>query len=362
MPRRASKSNPTRMMPKRYLFFVSLPYAYPILRPLESEILRRGGEVAWFLEKECKDLLAPADRRLRTLREVRKYNPIAVFAPGNNVYDFFPGVKVCLFHGYPINKRREHPDNHFRLRGWFDILCTQGPSSTGPFQRLADELGYFKVYETGWCKVDGFLPLDTPTPAQQGKRPTILYASTFTKGISSIAELCGTIDRLAAEKPWDWIITTHPKYRDWDVINRYFDLAKRHPNVRIEAYANNAETYRQCDAMLCDNSSIIVEFMLFGRPVVTFRNWNPGSHLINVSSPGEVGPALELALTRPDGLMRSIDEYTSLHEAHRDGHNSARVLDAVDDFIANYKGRLRRRPLNLLRRIKLRWRLKKFIL
>ena len=60
--------------------------------------------------------------------------------------------------------------------------------------------------------------------------------------------------------------------------------------------------------------------------------------------------------------MSNIREYTSMHEAHRDGKNSSRVLDAVDDFIANYKGKIRKKPLNLIRKLKLRWRLKKFII
>ena len=38
-------------------------------------------------------------KQLKTIKEVMEYNPIAVFTPGNKVYDFFPGVKVQVFMG-----------------------------------------------------------------------------------------------------------------------------------------------------------------------------------------------------------------------------------------------------------------------
>lgn len=50
--------------------------------------------------------------------------------------------------------------------------------------------------------------------------------------------------------------------------------------------------------------------------------------------PEKVGPALERALSRPEELMREIRAYTMHHEPHRDCRCSARVLDAVDDYIA----------------------------
>lgn len=345
-------------MGKRYLFFATLSYSYTILRPLQKEIWRRGDEVAWFLEDSCTDRLLPNEKRLHTIDEVMQYSPIAVFAPGNYIYDFFPGVKVALFHGYPINKRTQKRDDHFSIRGWFDIYCTQGPSSTPQFKKLEVECGFFKVYETGWCKVDDFYsaPLQ---PIHRSNRPTILYGTTFTKGISSARVLLPQIEKLAATKDWDWIITFHPKLNDPQLIADYMAMAEKHKNVQIFRDIDGANTYRKTDVLLCDTSSIIVEYMLMDKPVVTYRNTRPGDFLLDVRNEEEVGTAIEKALTRPKELMDNILAYTSHHEGHRDGQNSARVLDAVDDFIANYKGRLKRKPLNLVRKLKLRWQVYK---
>jgi hypothetical protein len=94
--------------------------------------------------------------------------------------------------------------------------------------------------------------------------------------------------------------------------------------------------------------------MFLDKPVVTFRNSHPGTHLIDVDTPDAVGPAIERALIRPEELMNEIRAYTMYHEPHRDGLCSARVLDAVDDFIARGHIGLKRKPLNLVRKWKLR--------
>lgn len=343
-------------MPKHYLLFASHTYALTILRPLEQEIRRRNDVAAWYLENTCDDLLTADQLRLHTIDEVFRFDPIAVFAPGNWVYDFFPGVKVEVFHGYPMHKRIEKVDDHFTLRGWWDIYCTQGPSSTPYFQELAQRHGYFKVYETGWCKVDSFFPLQPG--AQLHNPPVILYAPTFSKSISSAWMMAPVIDRIAAQRPWKWIITFHPKIDDPSLHEQYRQLAHEHPNVDFRILNRGLETFCESDVLLCDSSSIIVEYMLLDKPAVTYRNTHPGDYLLDVQQPQDIEPSIEKALTRPAQLMDNIHRYTMQHEAHRDGHNSARVLDAVDDFIARYQGRIKHKPLNLIRRIKLRIRLK----
>ena len=337
-----------------YLFFVSLAYSYPILRPLQEEIWRRGGDVAWYVEDSCVNLLKENEKRLNTIQDVMDYQPIAVFTPEIFVYDFFPGVKVCVFHGYAINKRAEKADDHFTMREWFDIYCTQGKSSTSQFKELEKKYGYFKVYETGWCKIDSFFGQPSEPVTND---PVILYSSTFSRRVTSAPYLLETITQLVETKPWHWIITLHPRLAQ-ELVQKYEEMAERYKNVTFCRYNDGMNTFRNVDVMLCDSSSIIVELLLLDKPVVTFRNTHPGNHLINVLQEHEIGSAIEKALTRPADLMENIRAYTAQHEAHRDGQNSARVLDAVDDFILNCKGKIRKKPLNLLRKIKLRFRIK----
>ncbi len=52
--------------------------------------------------------------------------------------------------------------------------------------------------------------------------------------------------------------------------------------------------------------------------------------------------------------MEEIRSYTMHHEPHRDCRCSARVLDAVDDYIVRGHAGLKRKPLNLVRKWKLR--------
>ncbi|PRO72598.1 CDP-glycerol--poly(glycerophosphate) glycerophosphotransferase [Alteromonas alba] len=343
-------------MTKRYVLFATLPYAYAIFRPLQTEILARGDEVAWYLESGCENYLNQEEVLLNSIDEVVAYNPIAIFACGNHIYHFLPGTKVALFHGYAVGKRGEKGDvldDHFTIRNWFDIYCTQGPSSTPIFKMLEQKHGFFKSYETGWCKVD---PYFTQPKLQNNGKTTILYSPTFSRGITSVETLYDTIAHLASKRDWHWIITFHPKITDSTIIERYKSLAMRLDNVSFERN-EGLPTLQRADLMLCDSSSIILEFMLLDKPVVTYRNTNPGPHLLDVTDTTQVEPAIEEALTMPETLMQSIKDYTWQHEAHRDGNNSARVLDAVDDFNKNHKGTLKAKPRNWLRKFKLRKKL-----
>lgn len=352
-----------------YLLFVAHAYAYSIMRPLQAEIRRRGAEAVWWVEPGCPDLLRGGERRLRTLSAVRKWAPRACFAAGNWIYDFFPGVKVYVFHGFAIDKRGDANADDFKMRGWFDIYCTQSALRTEPLRRLAEREGCFCVYETGWPKTDTYVRCREKLRAQQTQTaqkeneaqpahvPTVMVASTFTKRISALDALFPHIERMAATRPWRWLITMHPKlYANEPLRRRYEALAARLENVRFQPVIEEADDMAATDVLLCDASSIIVEYMLLGKPVVTLRNTQPGPHLIDVRESERVEQALEQALTPQPALLAAAEAYVETMEAHRDGHNAERVVAAIDDFIAHRRHRLpRRRRPNFFRRLKIRW-------
>ncbi|WP_334014159.1 UDP-N-acetylglucosamine 2-epimerase [Alteromonas sp. S167] len=340
-------------MSKRYVLFAALPYSYSILRPIQSEIRKRGGEVAWYLEPSCEDLLLEDERRLATVEELVEFNPDATLTPGNYIYHFIPGIKVGVFHGYFIGKRGEQTyqeDSHFRIRGWFDLICTQGPSSTAPYKILEEQHGSFKAYETGWCKVDTYVKGKRPPVTNP---PTILYGTTFTKGISSAEQVFSTIEKLAKEREWNWILTFHPKLHGSDIVERYKQLAASMDNVKY-LHTVDLDSVNEASVLLCDSSSIILEFMMQEKPVVTFRNTNPGPHLIDVTEADKIEEAIDYALTKPSKVIDEINAYVDHHEKYRDGHNSERVLDAIDDFILNYKGKLKPHKPGIWRKFQMR--------
>ncbi len=343
----------------RYLLFANQLYCYPILRPLQEAIVQRGDEAAWFIHKIPNLLTGSDGRLLESVEAVREFNPTAVFVPTNWIPDFFPGVKVQVFHGFDVGKRVGTSQEHARIRGLFDLYCTQGPQTTRQFEAKARKYPHFKVTETGWPMLD---PLFRNTGhanlrEQLGiDKPVILYGSTFSPSYSSAAILADRIEELSRNGEWHWLINLHPKMPS-PIVDRYRNMT----NDNLTFFDNKQDTFplmHAADAMLCDTSSIFLQYLLLNKPVVTFRNAAPGPHLIDVQNIDEIEPALKQALTRPAELIEEIKKYGDFIHPYRDGKSSERVLRATDDFIANYKGRLKPKPLNIGRKLQMRKRLK----
>jgi CDP-glycerol glycerophosphotransferase (TagB/SpsB family) len=336
------------MTAKRYLLYGSVRYALAILRPVQQAIRARGGEAAWFFDGPGAEDLVDGERLL-SIQEIRAWQPIAVITSSNAVPHFFPGVKVETFHGFDAGKPR-----HIHVRGFFDLYCTTGPRDTAQFRAIADRVGHFSVVETGWPKLDPFLKaFSGPVPPVRDT-PVILYHSTFSPSWSAAELLHDEVKRLSRDGRWKWIVSFHPKMNA-QTRDRFKALQNEH--LVFAENDNILELFPQVDMMCSDTSSALSEFLLTGKPVVTFKNRRPGPQLIDIDSVDQFEPAIVRALARPPELMQAIAEHAAAIHPYSDGRSSERVLDAIDEFIANGARNPRPKPWNAWRKLKIRRRI-----
>lgn len=343
---------------KKYLFFINHLYAYSILRPLQKVICQRGDKVAWYLQGVDDKYLRDDEKQLHSVEEVIAYNPLAVFVPGNWVPTFFPGVKVEVFHGLANDETGKK--GHYRIRGLFDLYCTHAPEVTHKFKALSEVHKTFSVIETGWSKLDPlFNPaLNEPSVYDDFRngvkkdKPIVFYASTFSPSLTSAPYLVDVIKAMSMSSKWHWLVTLHPKMPE-GIVEQYRALQGENFTF-VESHNDILPLLKAADVMLCDTSSIALEYLLLNKPLVTFRAKTPANYAINVLETNAVEDAISQALLHPELLKKSAQAYISKLHAYADGLSSERVLKAVDDFVMNDMSHLKAKPLNLWRKFQIR--------
>ena len=338
------------MSEKRYLFYISQNYSYAILRPLQNAILARGDQVAWFLEgKQVNaDFLTLDECQLMSIDEIKSYDPVAVFYPANIAPTFLPGINVAIFHGFDAGKvDKKGKNDHFKIRNCFELYCTQGPSTTAPFLALAKKYNHFKVTETGWCALDRFYLDDDNSSVN---KPTILLCSTFSKKLSCASDLLETVKKLSKSNKWRWLVQLHPKM-PIEIVNQYKSL--QNDNLTYIETDDVQPLLQKADVMVCDTSSVLIMFLLLGKPVVTYNNIAPKNYMLNIDKAELLEQSIEKALQNPPQLMENIEKFIKLTHPYSDGKSSIRVLNAVDEVLSG-KLSLGKKPIDIIRQFKMR--------
>lgn len=335
-------------------------YALPILQPLADALNAAGYRVsAWFdgpLADAGERLPAPVN--MLDTRGAVALKPSAVFCAMDWIPPFFAGAKVQLFHGFNTNKHSDHR-GHFRIRGLFDLYCTQGPATTLPFQALAAEQGHFAVVETGWSKLDPLFRDDGGAAermrAHAGGRPVVMFASTFTERVSAAPHLIEAIQAEIAKGERYWLLTLHPKCPP-ELFARYRALAGS--NALFVEPEQIVTAQRAADVLLSDTTSVVPEFVVQHKPVVTFRHRVPQSYMLDFSEQAQLPAMLEQAFAPSAELRQAIIAYANSIHPYRDGHSSERVIQAVRDLQEGRLGVLRPKPfMTRIRSLQLRRRL-----
>lgn len=339
-----------------YLLFGTERYALPILQPLADALQAAGhGVHAWFVAGAQGAALRGPARPVADARAAVALRPHAVFSAANWVPTFVPGAKVQLFHGFNVEKR-DAARGHFRVRGLFDLYCTQGPATTAPFAALAAREGHFKVVETGWPKLDPLFRGDDPLAdawrREAGRRPVVMFASTFTERLSAAPHLFDAIAAQVAGGDRFWLLTLHPKCPE-ALFQRYRGLCG--PNAAFVDPVDLVSAQRAADVLLADTTSVVSEFVVQRKPVVTFRNRAPKPHMLDFDDPSQLGGMLSQAFDPPASLLAALAAYADDIHPRRDGLSSQRVMAATEALLAGRLGPLRRKPWGgLLRRLQIR--------
>jgi len=339
---------------KKYIFYISQNYSFAILRPIQKLLIERGDTVYWFFEgnQVSPRYLKMNEKKLESISQIRGVNPDVVIATANSIPTFIPGLKVAVFHGFDAGKvNRKGENDHFKIRGCFDLYCTQGPNTTETFLKNQRKLGYFNVIETGWPALD---PLFNKPAAKVSIKPTILFCSTFSKRLSCAMPLFNEVAKISRKGNWNWLVQFHPKM-DTDVVRQYKEL--QHAHLQFIETDDIIPLLKQADVMLCDTSSVISMFIVQKKPVVTFRNISPGPHLIDIIDSNVLEQALEKALQRPEELMLNIEQHISQLHPYHDGNSSQRVIQAIDEVLEGRHPLTKKKPRNFLRNLKFRKRL-----
>jgi CDP-glycerol glycerophosphotransferase (TagB/SpsB family) len=143
---------------------------------------------------------------------------------------------------------------------------------------------------------------------------------------------------------------------DENIVRAYLEMANE--NLEIIDDPDIIPYLHEADVMLTDTSSVVSEFLLLKKPVVTFKTKSPADHVIDFRNAAELEPSLKHALTHPSEVMSAADAFVKRMHPYADGRSSERVLAATDRFIDRYRGKLKAKPLNIWRKLKVRSRMK----
>ena len=344
-------------MTYKFLLYFSYSYAIPIGAPLEQEIIKRGHKVKWFTYiPEARNSIPRNSESLHSVEDLILYQPDIILSMTDYVPDFLKALKVQIFHGFNPDKRDE--DEHFTIRGFYDLYCTQGPATTQPFKKQQEKYKHFEVVETGWSKMDPLFTNDSPKDKPH-PLPVVMITSTFSRRLSLALndEVFSEIKRLAATGRYDFITTLHPKLPA-ETIEKWKSLNGNH--FTFFDTTNLIPLFKKADVMFSDTTSAIQEFTLTKKPIVTYRHHRPNSYVINVTESANIEEALDYALTLPVEKMEAIEKTAQAIHPYTDGQSAKRVIDAAIDFLHKDKSCLKRKPLNLIRKYKVRKELKYF--
>ena len=335
------------------VLFCQNPYAFGILNPIKEELLSQGDTYMWYVPSR---LLAQfpykEDVFTTSIKEVADFVPDAHFVPGNEIPYYLRGVKAQIFHGLASEKK-----GHLHIRHYFDLYLTPGPLYTRDYEFLKNRYRNFEVVETGWSKLDPYSykysELDDEKMSllkAANAQKMILYAPTFSPSLTSAPYMVSEVEKLAQHPEYLILIKFHD-LMDKSWVQTYEGLALKYDNIKIERNHSILKYLLMADLMVSDTSSVIYEFLLLDKPVITFKNISRNIKWDNQLEYANLDTQVRINL-QSDPYRENRKYIFDQFHPYRDGGSSRRMVMAVKDYIAKF-GVPSERKISLLRKLKI---------
>jgi len=329
------------------------PYSFGILEPIMQVLKKRKYEYIWFVREEIAQKFPFKEEKYTTqMHEVIAFKSDAIFSPGNEVPHYLRGVKTQVFHGLAGEKK-----GHFRIRSYFDLYLTQGPYFTRWFSKAARKHENFKVIETGWPKLDvygkevhKYAADKNQLLEEYGANNIIVYAPTFSPSLTCAPYLLEQIKQLSGNKEYLIVIKFHDLMAE-NLIASYKKLAHEVSNILFVEERNIIKYLLISDLLISDTSSVVYEFLLLDKPVLTYKN---NSKICEWDNVLEYEGLVEKVNTNLQKDPYKEQRAFILKEYHpyQDGKSSERMVDAVQNYIKEL-GVPEKRAIPWLRRRKM---------
>lgn len=332
------------------VLFCNLPYAFSIFKPLADALKTKGMTPLWYMNPSLRKQFPYEGEIMTSIEELEAYESDAIFVCGNDVPFWLRGVKVQIFHGLAGEKK-----GHFRIRDYFDLYLTPGPYFTERFQALANRHQNFHVTQTGWSKLDPLF--QTPHHILETKRRLldahnakhlILYAPTFSPSLTSAPILVETIKQLANQDDTLILIKFHDKMKpEWRTL--YEGLSS---DILIQEEQDITPLLQMADLMISDTSSVVYEFLLLDKPVITYKSTSEHIRWCDTTDTTMLYSATRALLDGEDHFKEKRKEVIALYHPYQDGRSSYRIIEATEHYIQKF-GIPTKRDLPLHRKIKM---------
>lgn len=314
--------------------FCKNPYAFGILKPLNDELIKRNHPVLWFVPNDILDKFPFKEECNFTseIQDAKDFSSDVIYVPGNEVPHYLRGVKVQIFHGLAGEKK-----GHFRIRKYFDLYLTQGPYFTDRFADLARKHKDFKVIETGWPKLDQLFNEREKYKNEKlellkkhNTKRIVLYAPTFSPSLTSAIKLKDEIFKLVNDE--NLLLIKFHDLMDKTIIDDYKQACKSIRNVEIVEDNNIIKYLILADIMISDTSSVVYEFLLLDKPVITLNSNSQNIKWKDIHSADELVSAFNSAIEK-DEMKEERQWIIDNYHPYTDGLSSKRMIDVLEQYI-----------------------------